>query len=354
MKDMKKVLLLAMCTVITGFSSVAFSAEDFSFDLDAAINDADSATGATTGSDAVVPTGSSAKAIYPTVDAQSYLTSTDNMYYDPALIESLIEKYKEKNYVGCIQEAQSKMKQDNPNPVAMYYMALSYTQIGDVKAALDLYDAILKLKPSDTLTECAVRGRDCLIGGPACPNLGVEGADIDTHVQQYKENSTLLNHNSTEIKSSSSPLSASLNREPDVATLSTKELPSMLVEQTTEKPQQKFVQKEEKISAQPATQEQVPNNDEVAEALKTLQNAGMAVTIQPTTMPMAQNYNSEIAQMSMLLGNNNSQNRSFDMLPYMMAQSQNNPNQYNPQMLQAMMMNYMMPSLDFNSDNNKN
>lgn len=329
MKNMKKILLLAMCTIICGFSSTAFSAEDFSFDLDAAINDADNATGEAKSEEAI-PQGSSAKAIYPTVDAQSYLTSTNNTYYDPALIESLIEKYKEKNYVGCIQEAQSKMKQDNPNPVAMYYMALSYTQIGDVKAALDLYDAILKLNPGDTLTECAVRGRDCLIGGPACPNLGVEGAEIDQQVKEYKEESLLLNDNKPALK----------------------ELPAMLVQQTVEpvvQPQQQKQEENDKI--QSAQEQSVPNNDEVAQALKTLQKAGMAVTIQPAMMPAAPNYNHEMAQMSMLLGNNNNQNRSFDMLPYMMAQSQQNPNQYNPQMLQAMMMNYMMPSLDFNFDN---
>lgn len=325
MKNIKKILLLTMCTIIGGFSSNAFAAEDFSFDLDAAINSADDATGGTDNAEAV-PTGSSAKAIYPTVDAQSYLTATNNMYYDPALIESLIEKYNSKNYVGCIQEAQSKMQQDNPNPVAMYYMALSYTQIGDVKAALDLYDAILKLKPGDTLTECAIRGRDCLIGGPACPNLGVEGADIDAQVKEYKEESNLINDSTTDLK----------------------ELPAMLAMNTAEV--QPALQKEEPVIEQPAQpQPQTPSNEDIAQALKTLQNAGMAVTIQPNAMPA--NYNPEMAQMSMLLGNNNNQNRSLDMLPYMMTQMQNNPGQYNPQMLQTMMMNYMMPSLDFNSDN---
>ena len=97
MKNIKKILLLTMCTIIGGFSSTAFAAEDFSFDLDAAINSADDATGGTDNAEAV-PTGSSAKAIYPTVDAQSYLTATNNMYYDPALIESLIEKYNSKKF----------------------------------------------------------------------------------------------------------------------------------------------------------------------------------------------------------------------------------------------------------------
>lgn len=329
---MKKILLLAMCTVIGGFSNAAYSAQDFSFDLDAAINDADNAAG-TTDDQAVAPTGSSAKAIYPTVDAQSYLTASPNTFYDPALIESLITKYKEKNYVGCIQEAQAKMQQDNPNPVAMYYMALSYTQIGDVKAALDLYDAILKLKPSETLTECATRGRDCLIGGPSCPNAGVEGADIDAGVQEYRDN--ILNDSTTDLK----------------------ELPDMLVDSSKKKSaDEPIVETQEIISQQTTQPVQTPDNSDVAQAIKTLQNAGITVTLQPAGMPLAtQNYNSEMAQMSMLLGNNNGyQNRSLDMLPYMMMQSKNNPNQYNPQMVQAMMMNYMMPSFDFNSNNNNN
>ena len=344
MKNMKKILLLAMCTVIGGFSNTAYSAQDFSFDLDSAINDADNAAGTTNDKDAI-PTGSSSKAIYPTVDAQSYLTASPNTYYDPALIESLITKYKEKNYVGCIQEAQSKMQQDNPNPVAMYYMALSYTQIGDVKAALDIYDAILKLKPGDTLTECAIRGRDCLIGGPSCPNTGIEGADIDAQVQEYK-NSTLLNDSTTDI---TEPIAQILDEQ------ELKTLPDMLVDSSKKKSSEPIV--EEKTEPEViATQTSEPTNDDVAQAIKTLKNAGIAVTLQPAVIPVSpQNYNSEMAQMSMLLGGNNGyQNRSFDMLPYMMMQSQNNPSQYNPQMVQAMMMNYMMPSMDFNSNNNNN
>lgn len=346
---MKKILFLTVCTLIGGLYNLSCSAEDFSFDLDAAINESESNSKTTSG-EAPAATGSSAKAIYPTVDAQSYLTSTNTMYYDPALIESLIQKYKEKNYIGCIQEAQSKMQQDNPNPVAMYYMALAYTQIGDVKAALDLYDAILKLKPSDTLTECAIRGRDCLIGGPSCPSVGVEGAEIDNQVKEYKQESGL--YEDSTAPQTTVPISQILNED------EIKTLPDMLVdsskknsvdEQISENTQENNV-----ITEQiPEQSNQTPNNEEVAKALNTLRDAGIAVTIQPNqTSSIAQNYNSEMAQMSMFLGNNQP-NRSLDMLPYMMMQSQNNPNQYNPQMVQAMMMNYMMPSMDFNS-NNKN
>ena len=317
MNNIKKVLLLAMCSTLCGLFAPAFSADDFSFDLDSAINETSSKNGTDTDKDSTA--GSSARAIYPTVDAQSYLTTPPKTYMQSKVsLDSIIAKYKAKNYVGCIQEAQAKMTQDNPNPVAMYYMALSYTQIGDVKAALELYDAILKLQPSPTLTECAIRGRDCLIGGSSCPNVGVDGDEADAQVEEYKTNAR-LNYNSKST------------------------------EQTVELP------KAQETVANKTSEQPAPNNDDIAQAIKTLQTAGIAVTLQPNSMPNMQKFNSEMAQMNMLLGNNNgNQNHSFDMLPYMMSQAQNNPSQYNPQMLQAMMMNYMMPSMDFNSSNNKN
>lgn len=346
MKNIKKSLLLGLCTLLCATATITYAVEDFSFDLDAAINEADGID-TKTKTEENAATGSSAKAIFPSVDAQTYLNASNNMYYDPALVESIITKYKEKNYVGCIQEAQSKMKQENPNPVAMYYMALSYTQIGDVKAALDIYDALLKLKPSETLTECATRGRDCLIGGPSCPNKGIEGAEIDAQVQEYKNNSTKLNYNSDETSLAISQI---------ISEQEMKTLPDMLVtSQTAEKKTldiEKSHKNEPKVEKTQTISQETPNNDEVAQALKTLQNAGIAVTIQPASIQEMQNYNPQMAQMSMLLGNNISNNRGFDMLPYMMMQNQgqnNGTNQYNSQMIQAMMMNYMMPSLDFNT-----
>lgn len=346
MKNIKKCLLLGLCTLFCATAINSYAKEDFSFDLDAAIKEADGATN-NSSEDATAEAGPTTKAIYPSVDAQTYLNTSNHMYYDPALIENLITKYKEKNYVGCIQEAQSKLKQENPNPVAMYYMALSYTQIGDVNAALEIYDAILKLKPSETLTECATRGRDCLIGGPSCPNKGIEGADIDAHVQEYKNNSTRLNYKTDETSLAISQIIS----EQEMKTLPDMLVNSQLTEKKTldleENPENKQNFKETQTNPQ-----EIPNNDEVAQALKTLQNAGIAVTIQPAPMQGMQNYNPQMAQMSMLLGNNNSNNRNFDMLPYMMMQNQgqnNNANQFNSQMLQAMMMNYMMPSLDFNT-----
>jgi len=328
MKNGTKLLILLGCLSFVFSTSNIYAVDDFSFDLDSAINNVDKEGEGVDGENEVPKV----RSIYNSVDAKSYLTETDATFYNDALVESLIKKYKEKNYVGCIQEAQSKIKMESPNPVAMYYMALAYTQIGDVDAAIELYNAILKLNPSDTLSECVIRGRDCLTGGSACPNVGVEGADIDNAVQEYQSGTIIPNLPT----GGASPLDESEKKTTENKKVISAE--SSIAE---------FVEAEQPTKKISSEDFKVPTNDEILQAVKTLQDAGIAVTFQPGQIQTSPALNPEFAQLQMLMGSTPQQNNGLDMLPYMLMQSQNN-NQYNPQMVQAMMMNYMMP--DFNSD----
>jgi len=327
MKNGAKLLVSVLCVGLALSIGNVYAVDDFSFDLDAAINNVDKTTGEITGENAENTPVS--KSIYNSVDAKSYLADTGNLYYEDALVQSLIAKYRAKNYVGCIQEAQSKIKLQSPNPVAMYYMALAYTQIGDVNAALELYDNILRLNPGETLAECVIRGRDCLTGGPACPNEGVEGGDVDNAVNEYKSESILLNLDNTQTGAASPVIANNII--------------------SAKNPIAGFVEEENSVKKNDNSDEvsKVPTNEEVLKAVKTLQDAGIAVTFQPGQLNNMLNANPEMAQIQMMMGNN-SGNSGFDMLPYMMMQSKDN-NQYSPQMVQAMMMNYMMPNLS--SDN---
>ena len=71
------------------------------------------------------------------------------------------------------------------------------------------------------------------------------------------------------------------------------------------------------------------------------------VSINPyqAQMPM----NDEYAQLSMMLGSNNNNNNNYmmNMLPMLMAQNNNGKN-IDPQVLQSMMMNSMLPDFTFN------
>ena len=122
----------------------------------------------------------------------------------------------------------------------------------------------------------------------------------------------------------------------------------------------------------------MPSNDEVVAAIKVLNQAGLGsiVTQQPAQqastqvaqntqnqqlqqqmmqMMMAQQQNPYAGISAMLGGNNsnNSSNQFMNMLPLFMAQGQNGEKGgLSPEVMQAMLMNSMMPDLTFSSSNN--
>lgn len=93
------------------------------------------------------------------------------------------------------------------------------------------------------------------------------------------------------------------------------------------------------------------SNDEIVSAINTLREAGMTVSIQPSVQPVGY-PNQQMAEMSMMLGGgqNNYNDPMAQMVPYMMqASTPQGAQNINPQVVQAMMMNSMMGSLDFNT-----
>ena len=125
-----------------------------------------------------------------------------------------------------------------------------------------------------------------------------------------------------------------------------------------------------------------PSNGEILEALDVLKRAGLNISaetpsatettaqtevpvqttaqpaqpqVQPAQNPMAYTPDPQIQQMSMMLngGNNNNTDPMMYMLPYMM--NANNGQNIDPKVIQSMMMNSMMNSLNsMNPVNNNN
>ena len=115
-----------------------------------------------------------------------------------------------------------------------------------------------------------------------------------------------------------------------------------------------------------ADNKSMPSNEEVLGALDVLKRAGLNISAktyetekaQSTPQVPVQTYtpDTQIQQMSMMLnGNNNSYNNDpmMTMLPYMMQTE--GDKKVDPQLIQAMMMNSMMNSLNgMNMNNNNN
>ena len=104
------------------------------------------------------------------------------------------------------------------------------------------------------------------------------------------------------------------------------------------------------------------SDEEILQAIKTLKNAGLNLTVQSENQQnqysqvaqMMQYQDPKMAELSMLLGNNNNNNSGnmMNMLPMLMSQAQKGQN-IDPRVMQAMMMNSMMSDFSFNNDNNR-
>lgn len=257
---------------------------------------------------------------------------TEYSYYPNASINSAVRKYQQGNYSGCLQEMISLTKKDSSNPIIYYYMAMSYTQTGNKDQAVKAYEKVIKLNSEKTLTQYATRGRDCLVGGPACGNdTSSENTDkeLDDFVSSPYGNGFSDQLNKQVKEEELKRIQKTINKKPELE----------------EKDIQKIQEFDEKSELKDDNRIAQVTNDDVLAAIETLKKAGVTVSI--NSYPMDNQYN----ELSMFLGNNNNNNSMMNMVPYLMAQNQSGKN-IDPQIIQAMMMNSMLPDFTF-SDNNK-
>lgn len=282
-------------------------------------------------------------------DGKSSLSLDKNtMYYPNANIKSVISKYKSGNYSGCLQELFSLVKKDPSNALAYYYMAMAYTHIDMETEAIEAYEKVIALNPNEYLVQYATKGRDCLTDGPACQPVVEEKPaeeldDLDKFINAPYGNG----------------LSPELNME-----IKQKQL--INIKETINKKEElenKDIQRIKDFDKNKSTSKNIDNekiaqvsDEDVLNAIKTLKEAGLTISVQ-TENPyaqMMQYQNPQMTEMSMLLGNNNTNNGNsmMNMLPMLMTQAQKGEN-IDPRFMQAMMMNSMMTDFTFNNDNNK-
>lgn len=281
-----------------------------------------------------------------TNSASSIKLDKDTVYYPNASIKSAVAKYKSGNYSGCLQELFSLTKKDPSNALAYYYMAMAYTHIDMKNEAVEAYEKVIALSPNEYLVEYATKGRDCLTDGPTCHPVEEKPAeemdDLDRFINAPYGNG----------------LSPELNQE-----IKQKQL--INIKETINKKEElehKDIQRIKDFDKNKSTSKDVDNekiaqvsDEDVLNAIKTLKDAGLSISVQSENpyAQMMQYQNPQMAEMSMLLGNNNNNGNSMmNMLPMLMSQAQKGEN-IDPRVMQAMMMNSMMADFSFNNDNNK-
>lgn len=290
-----------------------------------------------------------------------------------------IRKYKAGNYTGCLQDTQMIVKRDPSNVIAYYYMAMAYSQAGRKDKAIEAYQKVLSLKPNAVLYRYASTGKRCLETPDKCKPTD-KSSEIDKMVTSpYGDGMSAKVRGDIEQKRLDA-VRQEINSGKDVNNYQFRQFPdythrteadvedSVAVQPEMELPADTPI--EAKASAPVRTQAKVdsqvskqPTNDEIVAAIKILKQAGL----DPTSVysqganPLAQvanTQNSEIAQMSMLMGGNQSNggnnNAALNMIPYMLSQSKNGAgNAYTPQLMQSMIMNSMLPDFNYNTDKDK-
>ncbi len=257
-------------------------------------------------------------------------------------LKSGIQKYKNHNYTGCLQELFALTKKDPSNATAYYYMGMAYTHVGAKSEAIAAYEKVIALHPNKYLTDYAAKGRDCLNGGPLCVDPVAEAKPVE----EMDELDKFIN---APYGTGLSPELESQVRQKQLQNFQDTINKKEILERKDIEKIRKFDSKNSKSKIDDLTKiaSNNPDEQEILNAINVLKNAGLAINVQP--YDVQQMYmNPQYAEMSMLLGNNNN---GMNMVPFMMAQAQSGKN-IDPKLMQAMILNSMMPDMNFGNDNN--
>lgn len=224
-------------------------------------------------------------------------------------IRVLVNKYKAGNYLGCIQFSDTILKDNPSNIFALYYKGLAYSQLGKKEEAIEALEKVKTLNTNPQLTSYAERGLACINGTEACK--AEETSEMDAFIKSNKfyDKAVQSEVNKKRLDRIKENINDELNPKKSDAS------------------------------------NNMPTNDEIANAVKTLAKVG----INPMANQLAGLYqNPEMMQMNMLLGNNNNQNNSMNMLPLLMMNQNGNQN-ISPEIIQTMMMSQMAPEFGTNT-----
>ena len=247
-----------------------------------------------------------------------------------------IEAYQSGNYSQCIENMKMIVKDDPTSVVGYYYLALSYTMTGQELLAVQNYNKVINLNSDSTLTKLARQGKSSINNSSKIENqLRDITEDIKETVEE--EYNPILQDGSV--------------RE------SSKDIPEKTVPIQAKTTQTIKASDYKGVSPKPNnnTPNAQPTNDDIVNAIRTLQKAGLlqngaaGLVNGQNNMPMQMPMDSRTQQMNamlMMMNNNGNNNGMMNMMPYM-----NNGRKVDPQLMQMMLMNQMMPNFSTGGNN---
>ncbi len=213
-------------------------------------------------------------------------------------LASAIRMYKAGNYSQCYVSLNKIIKKDPSNAVAYYYLAMTSAQIGKKDDALANYDKAISLSPDSQIGRYAQKGKTCLEDPDNCNDKVDDATELDAFIQRKFGSGFSKEARSDYEKQKIENIMREMNRGKEIA-------PGEF--------------KEYKDFSSMNTQ---PTNEEIVNALRVLQNAGLGNLF---------NNNTEL---SLLMGGQN--NNTLNMLL-----GNGNNNSLNPQVIQTLLTNQL-------------
>ena len=215
----------------------------------------------------------------------------------PAL-NSAIRLYKAGNYAESYKALNNIVQKDPSNALAYYYLAMTSAQIGKKDEAIENYEKVLTLSSNGQLTRYARKGKICLTEPLKCNEPLDDESDMDRFIRRSYGSGFSEEARSEYEKQKIENLMREINRHNDIAPSRFKEYRDFSSE--------------------------VPTNDEIVTALRTLQRAGLGNVV------LGNGYNSDLTA---LTGNNN-----YDMLNMLIGRQNSS---LSPQVIQSLITNQM-------------
>lgn len=224
-----------------------------------------------------------------------------------------IKLYKSGNYTGAYNSLKEILKKDQTNALAYYYLAMTEVQLGKTEEAIENYTRVMKMSPNGVLGSYAKKGKKCVETPERChePEVSASKAtetDEDRFIKGAYGSGFSKDARGVYEKQKIESLKREINRQ-------------------NELPPQRFKEYKDFSS-------EVPTNDEIVNALRTLQRAGLS-----DVMP----NNRYASDVSSLLGDdNNSARTGYDMLNLLLKQNNSSTtSNLSPQVIQSLLTTQM-------------
>ena len=348
------------------------------------------------------------------ISSTAYAASNDQ-YISPQVARG-IQKYKMGNYIGCIQDINTYFqdKTKRRDQIANYYIAMAYTQAGNVERARFFYNLANSINPSNTIGQYAQKGLVCIDDPDNCyinvkeeTKQEVAQSELDKFINAPYGNGLSDNLNKELERKRVEKLRKEMNSDEELNKFEFKDFRKFTIDKNKKSYNlngMKIAQSvkdfyaEHSLDGVKIASSSNPTDAEIVEALRVLNAAGLTNIAKQAENAQAQKQEpqeaeavsevrseykpdltreqyqqqiqremmqAQMAQMAQpnigaLFGEkNNNQNdmmnsNMMNMLPFMMAQqaaqNANGSNQQpmmSPEMMQTMMLNSMMPNMNF-------